>query len=206
MADTGMYTKLVAVIGAAVAVVGVTFSLFNSVLADLMPEVEGSKQVVSMVSLGTVVVLLALTLVIRKRLSVVSQYLWAGCALMLLAGAAFTYFNFSDLARTYVYMYPPGSTGATQRPYVAGPLHEKGRERAGSSDTAAAVSKFGGPHIVNEHQILWTSADRSHVVGSFVRLYALITFLMVSALFVAAIAVWRATDGTGRRIDKPSPV
>lgn len=191
-ADT-MYAKLTAVITAAVGVVVMMFTLFNSVLRDLMPDVEGAAQTVNFVSFGTVIVLLALTLLIRKRLSKIGQYVWALAAITFLAVAVITYFSFGDLVRKHVYLYPPatGAPGLEQRPLVSGPYHERGREKAANMDVATAVSKFGGPAVVNGHQLLWTAESRSDVVGKFVRFYAAIAFLMATALFVAAIAVWR---------------
>jgi hypothetical protein len=187
-----MYAKLTTVILSAAAVVATTFGLFNSMLTDLMPEVEGAKQTVRFVSFGTMIVLLALTLVIRKKLSGTSQYVWAGIGVVCLAVAVFTFFSFGDLVRKYAYQYPPAvAPGIEQRPLVSGPLHETGMKRRGDMDTATAVSKFGGPEMVNGRQLLWSAESRSQVVGWFIRYYAAIAFLMTTALFVVAIAVWR---------------
>jgi hypothetical protein len=187
-----IFARLTSVILSAVAVVVATFGLFNSVLKDLMPQVEGAAQAVNFVSLGTVVALLALTLLIRKRLTVVSHYAWAGTGVAFLVGAVFTYFSFGDLVRSYVYLYPPATAhGMEQTPFVRGPYHELGDRRAAGMDVATAVSKFGGPGIVNGRQLLWSEASRSAVVGRFVRYYTAIAFLMTTALFVVAISVWR---------------
>lgn len=198
------YTKLAAVIGSAVAVVTAVFGLFNSVLKELLPSVEGAAQTVSFVSLGTVVVLLALTLIIRKRLSVTSQYLWAGIGLTCLVASALVYLPFGDLVRLRVYIYPPTTTpGVTQQPHVSGAYHELGRQRATGLDTATAVFKFGGPAMVNGRQTFWTAEARAEVIGNFVRYYMAITFLMTIALFVVAIAVWRTLGEATRRPASP---
>ena len=192
MKSAAVYARLTAVILSAVAVVAMTFGLFNSVLKDLIPQVEGAAQAVNFVSFGTVIVLLSLTLLVRKRLSVISQYAWAGVGVVCLVVAVFTYFSFSDLVRRYVYLFPPVSApGMEQRPFVRGPYHELGKQRAAGMDVPTAVDKFGGPGFVNGHQLLWSEESRSEVVGWFVRYYAAIAFLMTTALFVVAIAVWR---------------
>jgi hypothetical protein len=199
------FASLGTVITSAVAVVSATFGLFNSVLGDLMPQVEGATQTASFVSFGTVIVLLALSLLIRKRLRVAAQVTWAIAGMALLACAAFVYLGFSDLVRQRVYYFPPMSGSVNeQRPHVSGPYHDKGRVRAEGMDVATAVSAHGGPHIVNGNQLLWTQEARSAVVGTFVRYYMAIAFLMTTALYVAGIAVWRAlaAERGSRRRDK----
>ena len=193
------YAKLSAVIASAVAVVSATFAMFNSILKDLMPQVEGATQTVSFVSFGTVIVLLALTLTIRKRLRASAQVTWAVVGILLLVAAAFVYLSFTDLMRDRVYLYPPSSgTGVEQRPHVSGPLSEVGRKRANGMDLATAVSNHGGPDMVNGRQLLWTTEARSQVVGTFVRCYMALAFLMTTALYVVAIAVWRTVEqGSG---------
>lgn len=186
------FAPLTAVILSAVAVVTATFGLFNSILKDLMPQVEYAAQTVSFVSFGTSVVLLALSLLIRKRLRATAQMTWAGVAIVLLVCAAFVYLSFNDLVRERVYQYPPSSGSVTdQRPHVSGVFHEQGRIRGAGMDVATAVSKHGGPDLVNGNALLWTQESRSAVVGSFVRYYMALAFLMTTALYVAAIAVWR---------------
>ena len=193
------YAKLSAVIASAVAVVSATFALFNSILKDLMPQVEDATQTVSFVSFGTVIVLLALTLFIRKRLRASAQVTWAAVGILLLVAASFVYLSFTDLTRERVYLYPPNSgAGVEQRPHVSGPLSEVGRKRAAGMDLATAVSNHGGPDMVNGRQLLWTTEARSQVVGTFVRYYMALAFLMTTALYVVAIAVWRTFEqGSG---------
>jgi hypothetical protein len=201
------FAGLSAVIVSAVAVVSTIFGLFNSVLKDLMPQVEGATQAVNVVAFGTVVVLLALTLVIRARLSKTSQYLWAGAGVACLVAAMFVYLSFSDLMRARVYHYPPSAApGTEQKPFVSAPYHELGNKRADGMDVATAVSKFGGPALANGRQVLWTEEALSTVVGRFVRYYMALTFLMTTALFVVAIALWRSTrTGTRRKAARAEP-
>jgi len=183
--------KLWAVIAAAAAVVTSTFGLFNSVLADLMPNVPGASQAVKFVSFGTLVLLLILMLVIRARLSGVSQRIWAAGSFALLMGAVLVYFLLSDLVRERVYAYPPGAPQDQSELQVSAPLHELGRKRAENMDIATAVSVNGGPATVNGRQLLWSTAARNEVIGTFVRYYVLLALLLTSSLFMAAIAVWR---------------
>lgn len=146
----------------------------------------------SVVSFGTVIVLLALVLFIRRRLRTSSQHAWAGAALLLLVAAVFTYFSFSDYVRGHTYLYPPvAPQEASQKPYVQGAVHEAGKERMGTDSVAMAVSRLGGPGMVDAHQLLWTTEARSLVVGAMVRYYAAVAFLMTTALLVISITVWR---------------
>ena len=193
---------LSAVIVSAAAVITTIFGLFNSVLKDLMPQVPGAAQAVNVVAFGTLVLLLVL--VIRARLPKTSQYLWAGVGAVCLVTAMFVYLTFSDLVRARVYQYPPASVpGTKQKPFVSAPYHELGRKRADGMDVATAVSQLGGPALVNGRQELWTEEALSKVVGQFVRYYMALTFLMTTALFVVAIALWRSTRADTRR--KPNP-
>ena len=66
-----MFAGLIGIVVAAAAAVAVVFGLFNSVLAELVPPFEDSQQTVGFVSVGTVAVLLILTVVIQKRLTTV---------------------------------------------------------------------------------------------------------------------------------------
>jgi hypothetical protein len=201
----GPFAKLGTVIASAAAVVATTFALFDSVLADLMPKVDGAKQAVDFVSLGTVVVLLSLTMFIRKRLSVMSQMLWAGAALVLLVAAVLVFLSFKDLVRERVYYYPPDTAaGAPQEPYIGAPLHALGQTRVRDMDIATAVSHLGGPAFVTGHQLLWSTEDEHRVEGRFLRYYVVLAFLMTTALFVAAIAVWR-TLGAEKAARRPAP-
>jgi len=194
------FAELSAVLVSAAAVVTTLFGLFNSVLKDLMPVVEGATQAVNVVAFGTLVVLLALVLVIRARLTKTSQYLWAGVGVVCLVAAMFVYLRFSDLVRDRVYYYPPATApGIEQKPYVSAPYHEAGKKRADGMDLATAVSQYGGPALVDGREVLWSEEAQSRVIGLFVRYYMALTFLMTTALFVVAIAVWRSLGNTGRK-------
>ena len=191
---------LSAVIVSGAAVIATTFGLFNSVLEELMPQVPGAAQAVNVVAFGTLVLLLVLVLVIRARLPKTSQYLWAGVGAVCLVAAMLVYLSFSDLVRTRVYQYPPASApGTEQKPFVSAPYHELGKKRAQGMDVATAVSQFGGPALVNGRQVLWTEEALAQVVGQFVRYYMALTFLMTTALFVVAIALWRSVGASARR-------
>ena len=200
MARSSTFAELSAVLVSAAAVITTIFGLFNSVLKDLMPVVEGAAQAVNVVAFGTLVVLLALVLVIRARLTKTSQYLWAGVGVVCLVAAMFVYLRFSDLVRDRVYFYPPATApGIEQKPFVSAPYHEAGKKRADGMDVATAVSQYGGPVSVEGREVLWSEAAQSRVIGLFVRYYMALTFLMTTALFVVAIAVWRSLGNTGGR-------
>ena len=102
-APASHFAPLTAVILSAVAVVSATFGLFNSILTDLMPQVDGAMQTVSFVSFGTVIVLLALTLFLRKRLRALAQMAWAGAGVALLVIAAFVYLAFSEAVTEHIW-------------------------------------------------------------------------------------------------------
>jgi hypothetical protein len=200
MARSSTFAELSAVLVSAAAVITTIFGLFNSVLKDLMPVVEGAAQAVNVVAFGTLVVLLALVLVIRARLTKTSQYLWAGVGVVCLVASMFVYLRFSDLVRDRVYFYPPATApGIEQKPYVSAPYHDAGKKRADGMDVATAVSQYGGPVSVEGREVLWSEAAQSRVIGLFVRYYMALTFLMTTALFVVAIAVWRSLGNTGGR-------
>jgi hypothetical protein len=191
-----VFARLGAVIVSAAAIVTTTFGLFDGVMVKLMPAIPGASQAVGFVSMCTLVVLLVLMLLIRKRLSTVWQHLWALTAVVCLAGAVWSYVQFADLVRARTYQYPPGA--ADQRPLVSAPYHEQGKRRAAGMDVATAVSSLGGPVLVNGREMLWTEPSRQAVEGAFLRHYIAISFLMVTALFVAAIAVWRTLAPAGK--------
>jgi hypothetical protein len=110
----------------------------------------------------------------------------------------FVYLRFSDLVRDRVYYYPPATApGIEQKPYVSAPYHEAGKKRADGMDVATAVSQYGGPALVDGREVLWSEEAQSRVIGLFVRYYMALTFLMTTALFVVAIAVWRGLGNTG---------
>ena len=187
-----IYDGLLAVIGSAVAAVGIVFGLFNSLLSELVPPIDDGQQTVGIASFGTAVLLLALTLVMRKRISVASARAIATAAALLFLAALLLYFMFSDLTRTYVYRYPPASTSSpSQTRHIRGDIHSAGLALVKNATVAQAVYQLGGPDVVNSSGVLWREDSRISISGKLQRLYVALTMLLTGAIFVAGLAVWR---------------
>lgn len=201
------FEGLVAIVASAAAAVGATLALFHSFLEDLVPPIEGAQLSIGMVSFGTMVVLLALSLLIRKRLSSTRQQWLAVLALLLVATAFWAFFTYRDVVRTYVFAYPAELPASQQARYIRGELHEMGRKRSQSMRIAEAVKMFGGPQLVADRELLWQETAQQAMTGRLERWYMFLSMLLTTALFVAAIAVWRALPGKARAAParKPSP-
>jgi hypothetical protein len=157
------FESLVAIVASAAAAVGATLVLFHSFLEELVPPIEGAQLSIGMVSFGTMVVLLALSLLIRKRLSSTRQRWLAVLALGLLATAFWAFFTYRDVVRTYVFAYPAELPASQQTRYIRGELHAMGEKRSQGMSIAEAVKMFGGPQLVVGRELLWEeSAQQSH--------------------------------------------
>ncbi len=180
------------IVTSAVAAVGVVFGLFNSLLTELVPPIDNSQQTVGFASLGTVIVLLVLSLLIRRKLTAVQTRTLAVFTCLLFLLAVLVYFPYRDFSRTYIYRYPPSSQAHSgQTLHIRGELHEKGRERVKGMALAEAVNQLGGPDDVNAMGILWTEDSRLKVISTLERYYVALIMLLTTALFSAALAVWR---------------
>lgn len=202
------FESLVAIVASAAAAVGATLALFHSFLSDLVPPIDDAQLSIGMVSFGTMVVLLALSLLIRKRLSSARQRWLAVLALALLAAAFWAFITYRDVVRTYVFAYPAELPPSQQTRYIRGELHEKGVERRQGKSIAEAVKMFGGPQLVIDRELLWKEAAQQAMTGRLERWYMFLSMLLTTALFVVAIAVWRALPGKARATPaakKPSP-
>jgi hypothetical protein len=201
------FEGLVAIVASAAAAVGATLALFHSFLEDLVPPIEGAQLSIGMVSFGTMVVLLALSLLIRKRLSSTRQQWLAVLALLLVATAFWAFFTYRDVVRTYVFAYPAELPASQQARYIRGELHAMGRKRSQGMRIAEAVKMFGGPQLVADRELLWEETAQQAMTGRLERWYMFLSMLLTTALFVAAIAVWRALPGKARAAParKPSP-
>jgi hypothetical protein len=187
-----MYSTLVGIVLAAASAVAAVFGLFNSVLAELVPPFDDNQQTVGVVSIGTVVVLLILTIVVQKRMTALQARTIAMASALCLIGALGVYFPFRDATRTYTYRHPPAAVPhAGQTRHVRGELHEQGRRRVKDMTVAHAVYQLGGPDIVNAMGILWTEESQLQVIGRLERYYIAFTMLLTAAIFVAGVAVWR---------------
>ena len=189
---SGMFEGLVGIVLAAAAAVAAVFGLFNSVLADLVPPFEDSQQTVGFVSVGTVAVLLILTVFIQKRLTTVQTRTVAIVSVLFLLGSLAVYFPFRDFTRTYIYRHPPASmANAGQTKHIRGDLHEQGRRRVRELTIAEAVYQLGGPDTVNSLGSLWSEASRLKVIGTMERYYVALIMLLTTTIFMAGLTLWR---------------
>lgn len=188
----GGFAGLRGVLSSAVSAVALVFGLFNSFLKDLVPPFEDNQQTVGFVTFGTVIVLLALALFIRKRLIGVQTKTVAATSLGIFVIALAVYFPFRDLTRTYIYRFPPASTPHSgQTRHIRGDLHEKGLGRVKNMTVAQAVYQLGGPDQVNSMGALWYEQSRLQIVGKMERYYTVLIMLLTTAVFAGGLAVWR---------------
>jgi len=187
-----VFSGVAGVIASAAAAVSAVFALFNSVLSEMVPPIPDAQNTVGFVSIGTTIVLLALTLLIRKRLTRVQAVTIAATSAVLFALALLVFFQFTNIGRTYIYRYPPSSTPhADQQRHIRGDLHERGRERVGDMTIAEAVFRFGGPDNVDALGLLWTEDARGHAIDLLQRWYIALILLITAAIFWCGIAVVR---------------
>ena len=199
MNEQPTFAKPLAIVASGATFVTASFALFGSVLKELLPYVEGAQEAVNFVSFGTLIIFLALTIFIRKRIRVDSQWVWASLALLFLAGAVALYFPFKTLVGKNTYRYPIGAAEAEQVILIGGELHARGLALKGDNDVAEAIARLGGPDTVKKHSLLWTNEARIAMIDRFVRYYAAITFLMTSALSTVAILVWRSLPSASEK-------
>jgi hypothetical protein len=198
--SSGIFSDLVGIVLAAASAVGAVFGLFNSVLAELVPPFDDSHQTVGVVSVGTVAVLLILTVVVKKRVTTVQARSIAAASAVCLVTALVVYFPFRDATRAYTYRHPPASAAhSDQTRHIRGELHEQGRRRVKDMTVAHAVYELGGPDIVNATGMLWSEESRLQVIGTLERYYVVFTMLLTAAVFMAGVAVWRKQQAEKRR-------
>lgn len=183
---------LAGIIASAAGAVGATLLLFNSFLKELVPPIDGAQVTIGMVSFATTIVLLALSVLIRKRLSAARQQGLAVLSLVMLGVAFCAFFVYRDMVRSYVFAYPPGTPASQQTRYIRGELHAAGEQGRGGRSIAETVQKFGGPELVFGYPLLWTPESQRAVTNKLERWYMVLAMLLTVALFVVAITVWRA--------------
>ena len=202
-ATSSPFASLTGIVASAASAVTATLLLFNSFLKDLVPPIDGAQLSIGMVSFATTIVLLALSLTIRKRISVARQQWLALLGLVLLVAAFAAFFFYRDLVRTYVFVYPPDAPASQQSRHIRGELHAAGRERSENRSIAQAVQQFGGPQLVIRHELLWTEDAQRAMTNRLERWYVFLAMLLTLALFVVAIAVWRSLPAP-RAAPKPT--
>lgn len=184
------FARLGKLFTAAAGVVAVVFGLFNSILSDLVPPVEGHQTVLGIVSILSLVILLAVTLVIPGRST---RRLQIGIGLLALAAVvavAVTFIVHRNNVATYVYTYPPSEfADHPQVRLIAGDLHEMGRKRAEGMLLAYAVRRNGGPDIVNDNQLLWTQQSRVKAARTLLAGYQILVGAITTLLFVLGTLV-----------------
>ncbi len=138
------------------------------------------------------IVLLALSLLIRKRIPVLRQQRLAMLSIAMLALAFAAFFVYRGMVETYVFEYPPDGPSEARQKHVRGELHALGLERVRGKSIAEAVRHYGGPEVVRGHEMPWTEASQGKIEGRLEAGYMGLSMLLTVALFVVAIAVWRA--------------
>lgn len=188
----GYYAGLIAIISAAAAASTTVFFLFGSFLEKVLPPFGDSELTVGFATFGTATLLLVLSLAIQKKLSAAATRTVIGACTGLLFCSAALFVYFQDTTRTYTYRFPPQSQQSPeQRLHFRGDLHEKGREYVGNKTVAQAVFELGGPDFVNSRGLLWSEEARLRQISKIQSLYILLTALLTTAVFSAALALWR---------------
>ena len=182
------FTRLGKLLTAAAGVVAIVFGLFGSVLSGMVPPVADSQTVLGVVSILSLVALLAVSLVLPKSPTRHFQMAIGAFALVAAVGVGMTFIVHRNNMGAYVYEYPPSEfADRKQVRLIAGELHEAGRKRVAGLLLGYAVQRNGGPDIVNENQLLWTQqsrleAEQALVVGYEVLVGAITTLLFVLGL------------------------
>ncbi len=190
--DTGHFSGLVAIIASAAAASVAVFTLFSSFLESLVPPYQDSKTAVGFATFGTAIALLALSLVMQRKLSTTSARLVSLVCVVLLFISVSLFGYYQDFTRTYVYRFPPASLASeSQTRHVRGELHENGRSYVGDKAIAQAVFELGGPDYVNSKGLLWNEASSLKAVSRMEMLYIILAMLLTTTLFTAGLAVWR---------------
>lgn len=195
----GYYGSLAILLASAVAAVAAVFLMFDSVLSELIPPIEGSRLGVQLASFLTVIVLLMVSLLIRKRLrqSTTIKLVAIGVALVVVTLGVFWYFQ-SEVGR-YVYQYPYKETkGVEPAKYVAGDWRANIAPKVQGRSVAQMVSVHGEPQDMDG--VLWDAESRELHTSRIRMLYILLAMVMTTTLFMVGVALWRVTqhEGTAR--------
>jgi hypothetical protein len=190
------FGRLGKLLTAAAGVVAIVYGLFASVLSAMVPPVDDSQTVLGVVSILSLVVLLALSVLLPKAPTRRLQAVIGAVALLAAIGTGAAYLMHRNNVGAYVYEYPPSEfAGRTQVRLIAGELHEEGRKRAEGLLLAYAVQRNGGPDIVNENQLLWTQQSRLKAEQTLIIGYEVLVGAITTLLFVLGLlALYRFKD------------
>lgn len=196
MSSKGPYVTLAALIASAAGIVTLVFGLFGSAVFDLLPDAEGInvRRTVWVTHFAALVILLALTLLIRKQIKVADQRFLAMVAAGLVLVSLCTVGYYNHLVNTYSYVYPEDEACHYGHPVrIRGEYSAQGllRVRRGLLD---AISGSGGICEVLRTEMFWTDESRTSIINKLTLFYILQVILMTTALWVVAIAAWRSVQ------------
>src|SRR5215470_2581017 len=183
-----LFARLGKLLTAAAGVVAIVYGLFASVLAAMVPPVADSQTILGLVSVLSLVVLLAISVLLPKTPTRRLQVVIGGLAFIAAIGTGAAFLVHRSNIGAYVYAYPPSDfPGRTQVRLIAGELHEAGRKRAEGLLLAYAVQRNGGPDIVNDNQLLWTQQSRLKAEQTLIMGYEVLVGAITTLLFVLGL-------------------
>ena len=140
------------------------------------------------------VVLLALTIVIKQKIKMLPQLAYALTGIAIMVIALFIFFDLRNTINKYTYNYPEDPACISSQNFkIRGDYNKLGIENEKSGKTTEeAISRNGGICVVLANQVLWTVVSRSAIVDKIIRSYAAIALLMTTSLYAVAIALWRS--------------
>ena len=198
------FTRLGKLLSAAAGVVAIVYGLFGSVLSGMVPPVEDSQTVLGIVSILSLVVLLAVSLVLPKAPTRRLQMAIGVFALVAAVGVGAAFIVHRNSMGAYVYEYPPSEfANRKQVRLIGGELHDAGRKRAAGLLLGYAVQRNGGPDIVNENQLLWTQQSRLKAEQALLVGYEVLVGTITTLLFVLGLLAMYRFKGPSR--DAPVP-
>jgi hypothetical protein len=200
------FARLGKLLTAAAGVVAIVYGLFASVLSAMVPPVDDSQTVLGIVSILSLIVLLAVSVLLPKVPTRRVQIAIGGFAFIAAIGTGAAFLMHRSNIGKYVYEYPPSEfAGRTQVRLIAGELHDAGRKRAEGLLLGYAVQRNGGPDIVNENQLLWTQQSRFKAEQTLIMGYEVLVGAITTLLFVLGLlAMYRFKDSKTPGRDAPS--
>jgi hypothetical protein len=199
------FARLGKLLTAAAGVVTIVYGLFASVLSAMVPPVDDSQTVLGLVSILSLVVLLAVSVVLPKAPTRHLQAAIGGFALVAAVGVGAAFIVHRNNIGAHVYEYPPSEfPDRKQVRLIAGELHDAGRKRAEGLLLGYAVQRNGGPDIVNENQLLWTQQSRLKAEQELVIGYEILVGAITTLLFVVGLLAMYRFKGPKTPTGDPS--